>query len=461
MDKKHLKDMESDAIKKHIVKAGKQPGKRKLQGILIILSVIMLVGSLRFPSFANEIDQAKDMKSDLEKKKQDTEARLSELEKDKDDILKYIEKLDKELSHLNDEIESLNSDIKKTGIALDKAKEELEAAKAVEKEQYSIMKKRIQYMYENGNTDYIDIIMKSDNISDMLNQVEYMSKITEFDNNLLDKYKKLKQDVADKEKDLETKVQKLNALKEELTFEQDTVKQLASDKNKELVKYEASIVDEQALSAKYSSKLEEQEALIEDLLEAERKRIEEAEIKRKAEEERKRKEAERKRQEEAAANADKNSNPANDSNPGNDNSQETGSGNKANVDGFIWPCPSSTRITSTFGNREQPTEGASTYHKGLDIGASTGSEIVAAAGGSVVTAAYSVSAGNYIMLYHGDGIYTVYMHCSKLLVSAGDQVSQGQKIALVGSTGVSTGAHLHFGVSVNGTYVNPLNYVSY
>lgn len=459
MDKKHLKLMDSDAVKKRVLRAGKQPGKRKLQGILIILAVIMLVGSLRFPSFANEIDQAKDVKSDLEKKKQDTEARLSELEKEKDDILKYIEKLDKELSRLNDEIDALNSDIKETGIALDKAKVELEAAKAVEEEQYGIMKKRIQYMYENGNTDYIDIIMKSENISDILNQVEYMSKITEFDNSLLDKYKKLKQDVVDKEKNLETKVQELNALKEELTFEQDTVKQLASDKNKELAKYEANIENEQALSAEYSSKLDEQEALIEDLLEAERKRIEEEERRRKEEEERKRKEEEKRRQEEAAANAGSNSNADNASNSGNDNSQ--GSGNQVNVGGFIWPCPSSSRITSTFGNREQPTEGASTYHKGIDIGASTGSEIVAAAGGSVVTAAYSVSAGNYIMLYHGNGIYTVYMHCSKLLVSAGDEVSQGQKIALVGSTGVSTGAHLHFGVSVNGTYVNPLNYVSY
>lgn len=445
MDEKHLKFDETDAGKKHILRARKRSGKRKLQGILIILAVIMLVGSLRFPSFANEIDQAKDVKTDLEKKKQETEARLSELETEKDDILKYIEELDKELSGLNDEIDSLNGDIKETGTAIDKAKKELEAAKAVEEEQYTIMKKRIQYMYENGSTDYIEIIMKSDNISDILNQVEYMSKITEYDNSLLDKYKKLKQDVADKEKSLEVKAEKLSALKEELTFEQDTVKKLASDKNKELAKYEANIGNEKALSAEYSSKLQEQENLIEDLLEAERKRVEE--------EERKKKEEEERRRQEEAAKANNNANT--------DNNQDTGNGSQVKVDGFIWPCPSSSRITSPFGSREQPTEGASTFHQGIDIGASSGSEIVAAAGGSVVTAAYSVSAGNYIMIYHGDGIYTVYMHCSKLLVSAGDEVSQGQTIGLVGSTGISTGSHLHFGVSVNGTYVNPLNYVSY
>lgn len=446
MEKKPLKDL--------IARALKLSGKKKLQGILIILSVIMLVSSLSFPSLANEIDKAKDAKSDLERKKQETESRLSELEKEKGDILKYIEELDKELSNLADEIDSLNGDIKKTGVSLENAKKELKAAKAVEQEQYNIMKKRIQYMYENGNTEYIEIIMKSDTISDMLNQVEYMSKITEFDNNLLDNYKKLKQDVADKEKKLEAKVAELNALKEELTYEQGTVKKLASDKNKELAKYEASIDETQALSADYTNKLNEQEDLIEQLLEAERKRVEEEERKKKEAEERRRKEEERKRQEEAAKNN-------NDSEQNDDSGQDTSSGGPVNTGGFTWPCPSSTRITSTFGNREQPTEGASTYHKGIDIGASTGSNIVAAGSGSVVTAAYSVSAGNYIMIYHGDGVYTVYMHCSKLLVSVGDEVTKGQVIALVGSTGISTGSHLHFGVTVNGTYVNPLNYVSY
>ncbi|WMJ90311.1 murein hydrolase activator EnvC family protein [Anaerocolumna sp. MB42-C2] len=461
MEKRHFNAVWEDA-KHFLCKTKEKTGKKRIQGILILLSVIMLVGSLTFPSFATEIDRAKDVKSDLEKKKQETESRLSELEKEKGDILKYIEELDKELTNLNDEIDSLNTDIKKTDKALTKARKEFKAAKVIEEDQYSIMKKRIQYMYENGDTDYLEIIMKSDNLSDVLNQVEYMSKITEYDNGLLDKYKKLKQDVADKEKNLEDKIAELNALKEQLTYEQDTVKKLASDKNKELVKYEASIDQTQALSAEYTSKLSEQEDLIEDLLEAERKRIEEEERKKKEEAERRRKEEERKRQEEAAkannaSSQNSNSNTDNDTDSNTDND----SGSQVKVDGFIWPCPSSTRITSTFGNREQPTEGASTYHKGIDIGASTGSSIVAAAGGSVVTAAYSVSAGNYIMIYHGDGIYTVYMHCSKLLVSAGEEVSQGQTIALVGSTGVSTGSHLHFGVSVNGTYVNPLNYVSY
>ncbi|MDF2589029.1 MAG: peptidase [Anaerocolumna sp.] len=426
----------------------------KFKVIISLLMVIMVIGSVSIPSFANEIDKAKEEKSNLEKKKEETELRLAELEKEKGDILKYIEKLDKELNKLVGEIDSLNENIDVANKDLEVARDELEIAKQTEENQYSIMKKRIQYMYENGESDYIDIILESESLSDVFNHVEYMNKITEYDNGLLDKYKALKKEVAEKESNLEAKIAELNELKEELTYEQDTMEQLVEDKNKELVKYDESINETQSLSQEYSSKLEEQEDLIEDLLEQERLRIERE---RKAEEERKRKEEEERRkreQEQAANNANNNTNDNS-----NDNSSNSGSDNT--VDGFIWPVPASSRITSTFGYRNQPTAGASTYHKGIDIGAPTGTAIVASASGTVVTASYSVSGGNYIMLYHGNGTYTVYMHCSQLLVSVGDEVSQGDKIALVGSTGVSTGPHLHFAVSVNGTYVDPQNYVSY
>lgn len=420
--------------------------KRKWKGILISLAVIMLIGSLRVPSFASEIDKAKEEKSDLEKKKEETELKISELEKAKDDILKYIEELDKELNRLAGEIESLNSDIETAEDELKTAQQELEAARIAEENQYTIMKNRIKYMYENGQSNYLEIILSSENLSDALNQVEYMSKITEYDNSLLDKYIASKQEVTRKEEAQQAKLTELNELKDELTFEQGTVERLVEDKNEEVVKYEANISENQSLSEQYSSKLDEQEQIIEQLLEEERQK---AEAKRKAEEERKRKE-----QEQQAASGGGTSEGGTTA-P--DNSQGSGGSFSGN---FIWPVPSSSRITSSFGSREQPTEGASTYHKGIDIGAPSGSSVIAAASGTVITATYSVSAGNYIMLSHGDGIYTVYMHCSKLFVAVGDEVSQGQQIALVGSTGISTGSHLHFGVSKDGTYINPLDYVS-
>ena len=126
---------------------------------------------------------------------------------------------------------------------------------------------------------------------------------------------------------------------------------------------------------------------------------------------------------------------------------------------FTWPCPSSTRVTSDYGTRVSPTSGASSNHKGIDIGASAGAAIVAAANGTVKAANYSSAAGNYVMIDHGGGLYTVYMHCSSLAVSEGTAVSAGQTIAYVGSTGISTGNHLHFGVSLNGSYVSPWSYL--
>ena len=117
---------------------------------------------------------------------------------------------------------------------------------------------------------------------------------------------------------------------------------------------------------------------------------------------------------------------------------------------FKWPCPSSSRISSGFGGRTSPTKGASSNHQGIDIPASTGAAITAAASGTVVVSTYSYSAGNYIMISHGGGVYTVYMHCSQLLASEGQTVKQGQTIAKVGSTGYSTGSHLHFGIRSGG-----------
>ena len=126
---------------------------------------------------------------------------------------------------------------------------------------------------------------------------------------------------------------------------------------------------------------------------------------------------------------------------------------------FTHPCPGYSYISSPFGYREQPLAGASTNHKGIDYAAGTGTPIYAAAAGTVVSAGYSGNAGKMIVINHGNGLTTYYMHCNDLYVSAGQSVSKGQNIAAVGTTGNSTGPHLHFQVNLNGTPVNPANYL--
>ena len=123
------------------------------------------------------------------------------------------------------------------------------------------------------------------------------------------------------------------------------------------------------------------------------------------------------------------------------------------------PCPNYTRISDDYGNRMHPILNVEKFHNGVDFAAPSGSPILAAYDGDVVAAGYSSSMGNYIMIDHGDSLYTIYMHASALYVSTGQSVGKGDKIAAVGSTGRSTGPHLHFGVRLNGNYVSPWKYL--
>ena len=126
---------------------------------------------------------------------------------------------------------------------------------------------------------------------------------------------------------------------------------------------------------------------------------------------------------------------------------------------FTWPCPNYSRISDNYGMRMHPTLGVEKMHNGIDLAAPSGSPILAAYNGTVVAADYNSTMGNYIMINHGAGLYTIYMHCSALYVSKGQDVTSGTKIGAVGSTGRSTGPHLHFGVRLNGNYVSPWNYL--
>ena len=299
----------------------------------------------------------------------------------------------------------------------------LEAAKAREESQYQSMKLRIKYMYENGQTTALEAVLDAKSLSQLLNRAEYASQIAAYDRRMLTAYGEAKEAVRLEEETLETERQSLLALEESTRAKENSLNELMTAKTAQLDAYEAQISQAEGELDQYIADIAAQEQLMQEI---------EAELRRREEEARKQAQAQ---------------------------GQTYETADLGNIS-FIWPCPSSSRITSSFGDRESPTEGASSNHKGVDIGASTGSDILAAAGGQVVISTYSYSAGNYIMIDHGGGVSTVYMHCSELLAQAGDEVSQGQVIARVGSTGYSTGPHLHFGIRSGGSYVNPLSYVS-
>lgn len=408
---------------------------RKKKIAVLAAAAALTLGTV-FSSYATSkaIEDAKKKVSSMEEEKKKVESTLKELEGKKSDTAAYVKELDRNLSALAGELTKLEGDISQKEEQIEEAKVELETAKITENRQYEDMKLRIQYMYENGQTGLLESMMQSESIAELLNRAEYASQITSYDRKMLEEYRKTRQEVALKKEALKTEHQELLTLQDSTKAKQSSVKTLMASKEAELASYETKIASAQGEIDQYNADIKAQEEHM--------ARVE-AEIRRKEEEARKAEEARR------AEEAKKNQSSA-----GGDSTVKKGNTN------FIWPCPASGRISSAFGDRSSPTEGASTNHKGIDIPAPSGSSIVAAADGKVVISTYSYSAGNYIMIDHGGGLTTVYMHCSQLLVKEGETVKQGQTIAKVGSTGYSTGPHLHFGVRFGGSYVNPSGYVS-
>lgn len=381
-------------------------------------------------SSKERINENKRKIEELNSKKSDVDEKLAELNKLKSDAADYIAKLDKNLADIESQMQALEAEINALEEQIKLTEAELEAAKEDEKNQYSSMKLRIKYMYERGGQGLWDALFKSGSFSDMLNKAEYISNVSDYDRKKLDEFIDTKHKIEIKEEELNSEKDVLTESNNKLAEQKKDVEKLQDDKQKELANYNSRINSAEGELSEMNADI----AGIKKAIQAEENNIASMEAKIRAEEEAARKKAEE--------------------------NGETYVTKSVGDIYFKWPCPSSGRITSSFGDRESPTEGASSNHKGIDIGAQSGASVVAAASGTVVISTYSASAGNYVMISHGAGVYSVYMHMSSIAVSSGEEVSAGQTIGTVGSTGYSTGPHLHFGIRINGSYVNPMTYVS-
>ena len=417
---------------------------RKNKFLALGLGVVLGLSCV-FSSYATSADlkDAKKKVSSLQEEKKKVQDTLKQLEGLKSDAAAYVKELDKKLTSLDSELSQLEKDISAKEDQIENTKAELEEAKAVEKEQYASMKLRIQYMYENGNVSFADSIMTSKNASQLLNRAEYASQIATYDRKMLKEYQNMQVTIADTQKTLETDYASLQSLQAKVQEEKQAVAALESAKKGELNDVADDLTDAQTVAKAYEAEIQAQNEVIAQIQAAQ---------KRAAEQQAAQQQAQAAEENQGATDAaGENQNTAQNTTPSG-NGQSTGS--------MMWPCPSSKRVTSDYGPRTSPTNGASSNHKGIDIGAAYGADIVAADGGTVLVATYSSSGGNYVIIDHGGGLCTVYMHASSLTVSAGQTVSKGQVIAKVGSTGISTGNHLHFGVTLNGVYVSPWGYVS-
>ena len=408
--------------------------KRKRFLTAVLALVMVFVPAASYP--ASGLSQAQKEKAALEAELAEAQKLIDGLKDSKDDIKEKVRQLDERLTAISSRIIELEQELSQTGEQIEDTKLQLADAQEDANRQYERMKQRIKYMYENGSSmTMLEALLTSGSIADFINQAEYINQITKYDRNMLTKYQQTKQLVADSKQTLESDYEQLETLKAQVQAEQNTVQKLLAAKEEELSGVEGDLSTAQADADIVAAEIQAQEDIIAQIKAQEAK-----------------KEAERKAAEEAAKKQNETS--AGEAAPKPPTEKPYSGGV------FVWPCPSSTRVTSDYGTRLSPTAGASSNHKGIDIGAAYGSAIVAAADATVAFAGYNSGMGNYVMLSHGSGLYTVYGHCSALLVSTGDTVSAGQTIAQVGSTGISTGNHLHFGVSKDGVYVSPWNYLS-
>lgn len=362
-----------------------------------------------------ELAEAEKEKKALQTNLTNTKEIKKQLEQSKADATAYVNELDANLEVIRGKISDLNDKIVLKEAEIEEKEKEYAEAIETQKAQYEAMKKRIKFMYEKGDALKLDFIFGSGNLADTLNKAEYIEKLSAYDRRMLDQYVAYSEYVGLCKQTLEEEKTVLDETKAAQEKEQSSLEELVSEGEAQIASLNSDITSKEAAMAEYQAEIAEQNDVIK-VLEAaiaeERQRLAEAE------------------------------------------------GRKYDGGKFCNPCPAVRRISSEYGWRTHPILGTQQYHNGIDMAADSGTPILAAYNGTVTAAGYSSTMGNYIMINHGDGLYTIYMHASALYVSKGQEVSRGQKIAAVGSTGRSTGPHLHFSVRVNGEYTSPWNYIS-
>ena len=423
--------------------------RRVLAGSLGVLTALALAFgpmSTAFAASTDKLDSLKSQASQLNEQGSSLKNQLSGLQNEANSKLEEKAVLEQQISVLSAQIVNTQALIEEYDVQIADKQVELENAQQKADEYYQLFLARFRDLEEQGSVSYWSILFDAASFSDLLDRISFIADVVHYDNQIVDQLQAARQAVADAKADLETNQAEQVQAKTDLESQQA---ELSTDE----AAVDAAIAEINSKADVYQSQLDEiksQADALDDQIAAAQKEYEAQVAAEKAA-------AEKAAAEKAAAEkaaqeaANKNNNSSSNSNS---SSSSSGSGRIS----MVWPC-ASTRVTSGFGKRNSPTAGASTYHKGIDIGASTGTAIYAAASGTVTEAGYSSSRGNYVVIYHSNGVSTAYMHCSALYVSSGDKVSQGQTIAAVGSTGISTGSHLHFSVIEDGTYVNPRNSV--
>lgn len=391
--------------------------------LALALAVFVLQGAGGGEAIAASLTELQQEQAKLEQEQEENDAKLASLKADQSKQQEYKDALDAQMQNLQSQIDGLNAQIN----GLDASIEEKNTAIAEKQknidEDVETLKERLCAIYMMGDASTLEILLQSESVIDMAQKVELLNIITEHDTKLIAQLTADMESIADEKAEIESEKEQVAAARTELESKGSELASVQAEAERVLEELNQSVASVQAESDRIAEEKAQASAEIDQWW-----------------------------KDYYAQLAAQNNSSSGSS--GGSSSGSIGSGGYVSTGNFTWPVPGFTNISC----------GYSSGHKAIDIsgGGRTiyGTPIVAADSGKVVTATYHYSYGNYVMIDHGGGYSTLYAHASSLAVSAGQTVTKGQTIAYVGSTGNSTGPHLHFEVRVNGNRQNPFNWFS-
>lgn len=390
----------------------------------------------------NQINELKKEKEEIAEKIKEVQAQFEENEDEIENIMARKNVIDQEVQLLTTQITNITGQISAYNVLIADSQEELDKAEEHYTELSEANKVRVRTMEEEGSVSYWEVLFKANSFSDLLDRLNMVEEIAESDKRRIQELGDAKDAVAVAQDALAAEKTELESTKSEL----DQAEQELDEKQAEAI----------ALLQELLEKADDLEALEQEFEEQEAQFLEEIAQKQVEYDAAKQREWEAYMATYVPATT---ASSGDSSSTGSSSASSTGGSTASSSGGWLVPC-SYTSITSPFGYRTAPTTGASTYHQGVDLDTGTGWSVVATRAGIVTVAGWGSAAGNYVQIDHQDGFRSIYMHLSSIGVSTGQIVSAGQYIGATGSTGVSTGDHLHFGISLNGVYVNPCSYVN-
>ena len=420
----------------------KNPRKFWITVISLLLCVLMLGGlvtsallTIASAASSSEIQKTiNDLKNQAQEIADQGAALQKEIDANQSDTQSTIDKksdIDQQITITEAEIQNTNALIQQYSLLIAQKQSELEDALARQAEMNETYKARLRAMEENGTISYWSVLFKATDFSDLLSRIDSIHEVAEADQRMLKELEAISLEIEADRESLENELAAQQEAKDALAEQEATLQAQRAEADALLIDLAAAYDN---LTDEYLANEAEEEALRKEIMEAQA--AYEAALS----------------AEEAERLAQQNQNNV------------AGSGSTSNVtpstSGFVSPLPGGAYVTCAYGWRIHPIWGDRRFHSGVDLAASQGTPIYAIAAGTVTTAAYGDANGYYVSISHGNGYGSVYCHMTNYIVSVGDSVSQGQVIGYVGSTGWSTGPHLHFEIHVNGSAVNPMDYIS-